>query len=104
MDPRDARGRAGGDIALTWHVAPMGGSDAVGLHTGRVTARAARDFTAKVEVAGLQPGRDYRYWFETAGAAFARRAFPHPAARAGRGTGAGGGIVPALSRRPVQRL
>ncbi|WP_375244960.1 alkaline phosphatase D family protein [Sphingomonas parapaucimobilis] len=57
----------GGDIALTWHVAPIGGADAVGLHTGRVAARAARDFTAKVEVAGLQPGRDYRYWFETAG-------------------------------------
>lgn len=56
-----------GDIALTWHVAPIGGGDAVGLHTGRVTARSARDFTAKVEVTGLQPGRDYRYWFETAG-------------------------------------
>ena len=55
-----------GDIALTWHVAPIDGGDAVGLHTGRVTARAARDFTAKVEVTGLQPGRDYRYWFEAA--------------------------------------
>ncbi|MGE7205539.1 alkaline phosphatase D family protein [Sphingomonas sp. NPDC019816] len=57
---------AAGDIALTWHVAPIGGGDAVGLRTGRVTARAARDFTAKVEVTGLRPGRDYRYWFETA--------------------------------------
>ncbi|WP_454279605.1 alkaline phosphatase D family protein [Sphingomonas sp. Marseille-Q8236] len=56
----------GGDVALTWHVAPMDASEAIGLRTGRVTARAARDFTAKVEVTGLRPGRDYRYWFETA--------------------------------------
>ena len=55
-----------GDIALTWHVAPLDGGDAVGLRTGRVAARAARDFTAKVEVTGLRPGRDYRYWFEAA--------------------------------------
>lgn len=55
-----------GDVALTWHVAAMDGRDAVGLRTGRVLARAARDFTAKVEVTGLQPGRDYRYWFEAA--------------------------------------
>ena len=56
----------GGDVPLTWHVAPMEPGEAVGLRTGRVTARAARDFTAKVEVTGLRPGRDYRYWFETA--------------------------------------
>ena len=56
----------GGDIPLTWHVAPMDGRDAVGLRTGRIAARGARDFTAKVEVTGLQPGRDYRYWFEAA--------------------------------------
>jgi alkaline phosphatase D len=56
-----------GDVALTWHVAPVDGRDAVGLRTGRVSARAARDFTAKVEVTGLQPGREYRYWFEAVG-------------------------------------
>ncbi|MDR6147296.1 alkaline phosphatase D [Sphingomonas sp. SORGH_AS870] len=60
-------GDAARDVALTWHVAPIGGHDAVGLRTGRVSARAARDHTAKVEVTGLQPGRDYRYWFEAAG-------------------------------------
>lgn len=54
------------DIALTWHVAALDGGDAIGLRTGRVTARAARDFTAKVDVTGLRPGREYRYWFETA--------------------------------------
>ncbi|MET4897016.1 alkaline phosphatase D family protein [Sphingomonadaceae bacterium jetA1] len=54
------------DFMLTWHVAPLDGGDAVGLRSGRVSARAARDFTAKTEVTGLQPGRDYRYWFETA--------------------------------------
>ncbi len=56
----------GADIPLTWHVAPLDGRDAVGLRTGRVAARAARDCTAKVEVTGLRPGRDYRYWFEAA--------------------------------------
>lgn len=54
------------DIALTWHVAALDGGDAIGLRTGRVTARAARDFIAKVDVTGLRPGREYRYWFETA--------------------------------------
>ena len=39
-----------GDIALTWHVAPIGGGDAVGLHTGRVAARAARDFGRRIGI------------------------------------------------------
>ena len=53
-----------GDVALRWHVATA--PDARPLTSGRVTARAAADHTAKVEVAGLQPGRDYHFWF-TAG-------------------------------------
>ena len=36
---------------------------------GEFTARAERDFTIKVELAGLQPGTDYWYQFEAAGAA-----------------------------------
>jgi alkaline phosphatase D len=34
---------------------------------GRVFTSAGRDFTAKVDVTGLQPGHDYLYWFESGG-------------------------------------
>ncbi|RZM34513.1 MAG: alkaline phosphatase, partial [Sphingomonas sp.] len=50
-----------GDVALDWHVAET--ADGKPVRSGRVKARAARDFTAKVEATGLQPGRDYHYWF-----------------------------------------
>ncbi|QCB42850.1 alkaline phosphatase [Sphingomonas sp. PAMC26645] len=53
-----------GDIALTWHVAET--EDGKPIRSGTVKARAARDFTAKVEATGLQPGREYRYWFDAA--------------------------------------
>ncbi len=53
-----------GDIALTWHVAET--ESGKPLRSGSVKARAARDFTAKVEATGLQPGREYRYWFDAA--------------------------------------
>ncbi len=53
-----------GDIALTWHVAETEGGKP--LRSGSIAARAARDFTAKVEATGLQPGREYRYWFDAA--------------------------------------
>ncbi|MGA1799067.1 alkaline phosphatase D family protein [Sphingomonas sp. 4RDLI-65] len=53
-----------GDIALEWHVADT--ADGPSIRSGRIKARAARDFTAKVEATGLQSGRDYHYWF-TAG-------------------------------------
>jgi alkaline phosphatase D len=49
-------------IALAWTVAREPGGMAVA--SGHVDARAARDFTAKVDVSGLQPGSDYHYWFE----------------------------------------
>ncbi len=54
-----------GDIRLTWHVAET--DDGAPVRSGRIKARAARNFTAKVEATGLQPGRDYRYWFEAVG-------------------------------------
>jgi len=53
-----------GDVALDWHVAPA--ADARPVRSGKVAARAAADHTAKVEVAGLKPGRDYWFWFTTA--------------------------------------
>ncbi|HXH15773.1 MAG TPA: alkaline phosphatase D family protein [Sphingomonas sp.] len=53
-----------GDIALTWHVAETEGGKP--LRSGSVKARAARDFTAKIEATGLLPGREYRYWFDAA--------------------------------------
>ena len=52
------------DIALTWHVAETEGAKPI--RSGTVRARAARDYTAKVEATGLQPGREYHYWFDAA--------------------------------------
>ncbi|KQN00439.1 alkaline phosphatase D family protein [Sphingomonas sp. Leaf25] len=52
---------ATGDIPLDWHVATS--EDGTPVASGRATARAARDFTAKVEVTRLTAGRDYWYWF-----------------------------------------
>jgi alkaline phosphatase D len=49
------------DIALDWQVAET--ADGKPVRSGTVKARAARDFTAKVEATGLQPGQDYHYWF-----------------------------------------
>ncbi|WP_375428841.1 alkaline phosphatase D family protein [uncultured Sphingomonas sp.] len=51
------------DIPLRWHVATD--SEGKPVKSGRIDARNARDFTAKVEVTGLKPGRDYWFWFET---------------------------------------
>lgn len=59
--PADATNTA--DVPLRWTVAAPGNDRPVAR--GRIAARAARDFTAKVDARGLQPGRDYRYWFET---------------------------------------
>ncbi len=51
-------------VSLRWYVAEA--PDARPVARGDAEARAARDFTAKVDVRGLRPGRDYHYWFETA--------------------------------------
>jgi alkaline phosphatase D len=56
-------GDAMSDQRLRWAVATA--PDGRPVRTGAVVARAARDFTAKVEVDGLAPGRDYWFWFET---------------------------------------
>lgn len=60
----DTVGGAGRDVALRWHVALA--PDARPVRSGGVAARAARDFTAKTEIGGLEPGRDHWFWFETA--------------------------------------
>lgn len=54
-----------GEIELHWHVAAT--RDGKPVRSGRISARAAADFTAKVEVDGLRHGRDYWYWFTTGG-------------------------------------
>ena len=51
------------DVPLRWHVATSPQGEPV--RSGRTTARAARDHTAKVEVTGLRPGRDHWFRFET---------------------------------------
>ncbi len=52
-----------GDVPLDWHVATSATGRPVA--SGRVVARAAADHSAKVEIAGLKPGRDYWFWFTT---------------------------------------
>lgn len=52
------------DVPLTWHVET---DDTRALQSGKASAQAARDHTAKVEVTGLHPGTEYRYWFEAGG-------------------------------------
>jgi alkaline phosphatase D len=56
-----------GDVGLTWSVSP--GPDATPVASGEVLARGAADHTAKVEVTGLEPGREYVYRFEGPGGA-----------------------------------
>ena len=53
---------AAGDVPLTWHVALREGGKPVA--SGQVTARAARDFTAKATPTKLKAGVEYWYWFE----------------------------------------
>ncbi|GAA0671364.1 alkaline phosphatase D [Sphingomonas insulae] len=54
---------ATGDVALTWHVATA--PDGKPVASGKATARAARDFTAKATATRLKAGTDYWYWFES---------------------------------------
>lgn len=49
------------DIALRWHVARAEGAEPVA--SGKVIARSARDFTAKVVPTGLTAATDYWFWF-----------------------------------------
>jgi alkaline phosphatase D len=56
----------GASIPVTWRVARDAELTDV-VATGTATATAARDFTVKVDAAGLQPGRWYFYEFEALG-------------------------------------
>ena len=62
VTPEDAA--HGGAIPLRWHVAAS--ADGEPIESGEAEARAARDFTVKVEPTGLKSGHDYWYWFELA--------------------------------------
>lgn len=53
------------DVAVRWSVAES--EDGRPIESGQARARAARDWTIKVEPKRLQPGREYWYWFEAAG-------------------------------------
>jgi alkaline phosphatase D len=56
------------DAALRWVVArDPGGAEVVAQ--GEAQAEAARDWTAQVEVEGLEPATTYYYWFEDEGGA-----------------------------------
>ncbi|MYL97161.1 alkaline phosphatase [Novosphingobium sp. FGD1] len=59
-----ADGTGSDAIPVRWHVTAGEGGKPV--ESGTAHARAARDFTVKVEPQGLKPGLEYRYWFELA--------------------------------------
>ncbi|MFN9833258.1 MAG: PhoD-like phosphatase N-terminal domain-containing protein, partial [Phenylobacterium sp.] len=56
----------GADIPFTWTVTPVdrrGGP----VRRGQGVTGAGRDYTIKIDVAGLQPGRAYTFQFEAGG-------------------------------------
>ncbi|MEO8113238.1 MAG: alkaline phosphatase D family protein [Phenylobacterium sp.] len=59
-------GTGGGDIAYRWRLNPVD-RRAGGAKSGQGITGPARDYTAKVDVTGLTPGRAYTYEFEVAG-------------------------------------
>ena len=52
-------------VPVRWHVAT--GADAKAFRSGAAQARAAADYTVKVDVTGLAPGAEYWYWFDAGG-------------------------------------
>lgn len=52
-------------VPVTWVVSDSDGGRPI--ERGRSEARAARDWTVKVEPRRLKPGREYWYWFEAGG-------------------------------------
>jgi alkaline phosphatase D len=56
---------ANADVPVRWSVAESEGGRAI--ESGTAQARAARDWTVKVEPKRLKPGREYWYWFEASG-------------------------------------
>lgn len=54
----------GAAIPVRWHVAEK--ADGAPVESGEAEARAARDYTVKVEPTALRAGTDYVYWFELA--------------------------------------
>lgn len=59
VTPADAASTA--PVEVEWHVAAHDGDRPIA--SGRTQARAARDFTVKVDPSGLRPGTEYSYWF-----------------------------------------
>jgi alkaline phosphatase D len=53
-------------VEMRWRVATDAAMTRI-VRSGMATAAAARDFTVKVDAAGLEPGRTYYYAFDTAG-------------------------------------
>jgi alkaline phosphatase D len=49
-------------LPVRWHIAET--ADAAPIRSGTAEARAAADYTVKVDADGLKPGHDYVYWFE----------------------------------------
>ncbi|WP_293479499.1 alkaline phosphatase D family protein [Phenylobacterium sp.] len=56
----------GGQVAYTWRIDPVD-RRAGGARSGSGVTGPERDYTAKVDVTGLEPGRAYTFGFEAAG-------------------------------------
>ncbi|MCI3132953.1 alkaline phosphatase D family protein [Phenylobacterium aquaticum] len=58
-----------GDIAYRWRLDPVGKGRKLAklAKSGEGVTGPGRDYTVKVDVAGLKPGRDYVFWFEANG-------------------------------------
>lgn len=57
--------RAVGAPGLRWAIEPADREDPARRRSGRLTVEEGNDWCATVWVSGLEPGRSYRYWFET---------------------------------------
>ena len=67
VTPAEATAR---DIAYRWRISPAGPHRRfrrIKILTGSGTTSAARDFTIKVDAAGLKPGQEYFFEFEANG-------------------------------------
>jgi alkaline phosphatase D len=58
--------RLGAELAYRWRMTPVGRRGG-GVRTGAGVAGPGRDYTVKVDVHGLAPGREYAFTFECAG-------------------------------------
>ncbi|MEZ5939597.1 MAG: alkaline phosphatase D family protein [Hyphomonadaceae bacterium] len=53
-----------GPVPVNWAISPKGNSRDI-IQSGYMVTGPERDYTVKVDVTGLEPGKEYSYWFWT---------------------------------------